>query len=269
MRARRARSGRLSRSVESCSLTSGGPSSLFFRRYRNDSGNCAAASIDMARGARRDGAGRGAPSVAIRGRRGRVGRVQIPSRRAAHRANPRQMKPPPPGTDRPDPFAPPTGPCCTVRVHFVIVGCGRVGSGLALTLEGDGHSVAILDQNPRAFRRLTERFQGQKLVGSGFDRDDLESGRRRAGRRAGGGHERRQHQHPDGPHRPGELRDRPGGRPHLRPATGRDLPAARDPDRGHGPLDHRPGTPEPRPRSHVGRVGRRQREARARRAATS
>jgi len=61
-----------------------------------------------------------------------------------------------------------------VRVHFVIVGCGRVGSGLALTLEGDGHSVAILDQNPRAFRRLTERFQGQKLVGSGFDRDDLE-----------------------------------------------------------------------------------------------
>jgi trk system potassium uptake protein TrkA len=62
-----------------------------------------------------------------------------------------------------------------VRVHVVVVGCGRVGSGLALALEGDGHSVAILDKNSRAFRRLPEAFQGQRLVGSGFDRDDLEA----------------------------------------------------------------------------------------------
>ncbi len=60
-------------------------------------------------------------------------------------------------------------------MHVVIVGCGRVGSGLAMALQGDGHSVAILDENPRAFRRLSEAFTGQKLVGSGFDRDDLET----------------------------------------------------------------------------------------------
>jgi len=62
-----------------------------------------------------------------------------------------------------------------VRVHVVVVGCGRVGSGLAMALEGDGHSVAILDKNSRAFRRLPEAFAGQRLVGSGFDRDDLEA----------------------------------------------------------------------------------------------
>ena len=61
-----------------------------------------------------------------------------------------------------------------MRVHVVVVGCGRVGSGLAMTLEGDGHSVAVLDKNSRAFRRLPEAFKGQRLVGSGFDRDDLE-----------------------------------------------------------------------------------------------
>jgi trk system potassium uptake protein len=62
-----------------------------------------------------------------------------------------------------------------VRVHVVVVGCGRVGSGLALALQADGHSVAILDKNQRAFRRLPDTFLGQRLVGSGFDRDDLEA----------------------------------------------------------------------------------------------
>jgi trk system potassium uptake protein TrkA len=60
-------------------------------------------------------------------------------------------------------------------VHVVIVGCGRVGSGLAMTLQAAGHSVAVLDKNPRAFRRLQESFTGQRVIGSGFDRDDLES----------------------------------------------------------------------------------------------
>jgi trk system potassium uptake protein TrkA len=44
-----------------------------------------------------------------------------------------------------------------------------------MAMEGDGHSVAILDKNSRAFRRLPEAFKGQRLVGSGFDRDDLEA----------------------------------------------------------------------------------------------
>jgi len=44
-----------------------------------------------------------------------------------------------------------------------------------MALQDDGHSVAVLDKNPRAFRRLPDIFLGQRLVGSGFDRDDLET----------------------------------------------------------------------------------------------
>ena len=58
-------------------------------------------------------------------------------------------------------------------VHVVVVGCGRVGSGLAISLSAEGHSVAVLDKSPKAFRRLKE-WDGPCIVGSGFDRDDLE-----------------------------------------------------------------------------------------------
>jgi trk system potassium uptake protein TrkA len=57
-------------------------------------------------------------------------------------------------------------------VHIVVVGCGRVGSGLAMQLSEEGHSVVVIDKNRDAFRRLT-RFSGKTLVGSGFDRDIL------------------------------------------------------------------------------------------------
>lgn len=58
-------------------------------------------------------------------------------------------------------------------MHVVIVGCGRVGSGLAVDLEEAGHTVAIIDKQARAFRRLPEGFGGQLVVGFGFDRDHL------------------------------------------------------------------------------------------------
>lgn len=67
-------------------------------------------------------------------------------------------------------------------MHVVVVGCGRVGSGLGISLTGDGHSVAIIDKRPDAFRRLPEDWSGQTVVGFGFDRDSLEeAGIRRAG----------------------------------------------------------------------------------------
>ncbi len=53
------------------------------------------------------------------------------------------------------------------------MGCGRVGASLAQTLEEHGHSVAVIDQNPEAFRRLTGSFSGHKVTGLGFDRDTL------------------------------------------------------------------------------------------------
>jgi trk system potassium uptake protein TrkA len=66
-------------------------------------------------------------------------------------------------------------------VHVVIMGCGRVGAGLALALERLGHDVAVIDHNPEAFRRLGADFHGQQLRGGGFDRQVLiEAGIERA-----------------------------------------------------------------------------------------
>lgn len=58
-------------------------------------------------------------------------------------------------------------------MHVVVVGCGRVGSELALTLEQLGHTVAIVDKNERSFRRLHPDFAGDKITGIGYDRDTL------------------------------------------------------------------------------------------------
>ena len=55
----------------------------------------------------------------------------------------------------------------------MIMGCGRVGSMLALSLEQQGHDVAIIDRNELAFRRLGTGFGGQRVTGIGFDRDTL------------------------------------------------------------------------------------------------
>ena len=58
-------------------------------------------------------------------------------------------------------------------MHIVIMGCGRVGSTLAHELERREHSVAVIDMNPDAFRRLGEHFRGRQITGRGFDRDTL------------------------------------------------------------------------------------------------
>lgn len=58
-------------------------------------------------------------------------------------------------------------------MHVVIMGCGRVGSTLAYSLEGRGHSVAVIDADPDAFRRLNSDFTGVTVTGMGFDREVL------------------------------------------------------------------------------------------------
>ena len=63
--------------------------------------------------------------------------------------------------------------CSVGVVHFVIMGCGRVGSSLALSLESQGHDVAVIDQEESAFRRLGSTFEGRRVTGVGFDRDTL------------------------------------------------------------------------------------------------
>lgn len=59
-------------------------------------------------------------------------------------------------------------------VHIVILGCGRVGSMLAHELDRLGHSVAVVDIDAGAFRRLPQDFNGLTVKGVGFDRETLE-----------------------------------------------------------------------------------------------
>jgi trk system potassium uptake protein TrkA len=74
------------------------------------------------------------------------------------------------------PAAAPGGPdwrTYAPRVHVVIVGCGRVGSSLAHSLLGAGHTVAVVDRRSESFNRLGPDFAGQTVEGIGFDRDRL------------------------------------------------------------------------------------------------
>jgi len=60
-------------------------------------------------------------------------------------------------------------------VHIVIMGCGRVGSTLAHTLVDLGHTVAVIDQDPEAFRRLRGSVSKYAVRGVGHDREVLQS----------------------------------------------------------------------------------------------
>ena len=54
------------------------------------------------------------------------------------------------------------------------MGCGRVGSTLARSLEDRDHDVSVIDSNPDAFRRFGPTFEGTKVTGIGFDQTVLE-----------------------------------------------------------------------------------------------
>lgn len=58
-------------------------------------------------------------------------------------------------------------------MKFIIVGCGRVGVGLAHTLSQRGHITAIIDRDPVALATLGPRFKSEVFQGSGLDRDLL------------------------------------------------------------------------------------------------
>ena len=58
-------------------------------------------------------------------------------------------------------------------MRVIILGCGRVGSTLALMLDAEGHDVGIVDMDPGAFRRLGEHFRGRTITGVGINADVL------------------------------------------------------------------------------------------------
>ncbi len=59
-------------------------------------------------------------------------------------------------------------------MKVIIVGCGKLGSGLAKALVRKGNQVTIIDRDADAFELLGKNFQGETIVGMGYDRDILE-----------------------------------------------------------------------------------------------
>jgi trk system potassium uptake protein TrkA len=54
-------------------------------------------------------------------------------------------------------------------VKVLVVGCGRVGSAIALQLAADGWDVAVIDEKEEALTRLGDDWAGRFLVGHGMD----------------------------------------------------------------------------------------------------
>jgi trk system potassium uptake protein len=58
-------------------------------------------------------------------------------------------------------------------MNALIIGCGRVGSSIALQLQREGWDVTVVDENEDALARLGEHWPGAFLVGQGIDVDLL------------------------------------------------------------------------------------------------
>lgn len=59
-------------------------------------------------------------------------------------------------------------------MHIIVLGCGRIGSQLAATLDASDNTVAIVDRDREAFRRLPDRFTGRAVLGNVISRSVLE-----------------------------------------------------------------------------------------------
>ncbi len=55
----------------------------------------------------------------------------------------------------------------------LIIGCGRVGSTIALQLHKEGWEVTVVDESEDALSRLGENWPGRFVVGHGMDTDLL------------------------------------------------------------------------------------------------
>ena len=55
----------------------------------------------------------------------------------------------------------------------IVIGCGRVGSAVALQLQGSGWDVTVMDENEDALGRLGDHWAGGFLVGHGMDMQQL------------------------------------------------------------------------------------------------
>jgi trk system potassium uptake protein TrkA len=58
-------------------------------------------------------------------------------------------------------------------MNALIIGCGRVGSTLAMQLQKEGWEVTVVDESEDALSRLGENWPGRFVVGHGMDTDLL------------------------------------------------------------------------------------------------
>jgi trk system potassium uptake protein TrkA len=58
-------------------------------------------------------------------------------------------------------------------MNILIIGCGRVGSRLAVRLEAGGHHVSVVDELRESFVRLGGDFRGSTFQGSGIETEIL------------------------------------------------------------------------------------------------
>ena len=56
-------------------------------------------------------------------------------------------------------------------MHVIVVGCGRVGSEVALNLAAAEHDVVVIDRRIESFRRLGDDFNASLLRGDRRDAD--------------------------------------------------------------------------------------------------
>ena len=58
-------------------------------------------------------------------------------------------------------------------MHYIVIGCGRVGAELALRLYQKGHMVAVIDQVANAFQNLKPEFRGRLVEGEALNQQVL------------------------------------------------------------------------------------------------
>ena len=58
-------------------------------------------------------------------------------------------------------------------MNALIIGCGRVGSTIALQLQREGWEVTVVDESGDALSRLGMNWPGRFVVGHGMDTDVL------------------------------------------------------------------------------------------------
>src|SRR4051812_15950583 len=54
-------------------------------------------------------------------------------------------------------------------MNALVIGCGRVGSSIALELNREGWDVTVIDENEDALSRLGDHWPGTFVVGHGMD----------------------------------------------------------------------------------------------------